>query len=191
MGGKMVYIRKKKTKPGNNGWWSEKKKVECITAYLTLGNLQQVSAMTNVPVGTLRQWKRADWWTEIVQNIQDEDSQELDAKLRKVVDKTLQVIEDRLDNGDVIYDSKVGEVRRVPAKLRDAVSAANTLIDKRHAIKKNTVQQKTDAVGVNDRLLNLAEQFAKFALGKQAEEKIVNEYIEGEYEDAVHVERET
>ena len=45
--------------------------------------------------------------------------QELDAKTSKIVDKALDQIMDRLENGDHIYDQKTGRIRRAPVKLRE------------------------------------------------------------------------
>mgnify|MGYP003342170342 FL=1 len=80
----VVYIRKKKTKAHQPGWWDDKKKLEAVTTYLASGTLALTSAVTNVPVETLRAWKRTDWWKKYTEEIQYEDNIQLDSKLEKI-----------------------------------------------------------------------------------------------------------
>lgn len=187
--GHYVYVRNKKTKPSptgkSDGYWPEKKKLELVTTYLTTGNLSLSAKMCNVPLETVKYWRYSQWWKDTVQSIQDEDTLALDSKLAKIVDKSLEAINDRLDKGDFIYDTKQGVVKRVPAKLRDVQRVTTDLIDRRAIIKKTQPHQKTDDKSTEDRLLKLAESFAEFALGKKKEEKIVNEAYDGEFQQVM------
>ena len=54
------------------------------------------------------------------------------------------------------------------------------MFDRRLQLQKQKNPTKSDEIGVADRLTKIAEQFAALALGKRVEEKVVNEYIEGE-----------
>lgn len=188
--GKMVYVRNKKVKPGNNGWWSDKKRVEAVSTFLATGNMRITASLINVPIETLYRWKLTEWWKETVEQIQDEDKQELDVKLKKVLDKSLEAVLDRLDNGDFVYNAKTNQIKRIPVKLRDIHRVTSDTIDKRRLIQREVGKEKTDEVGVNDRLLRLAERFAEIATGKKVEEKVVNEFIEGEFDHALSKERE-
>lgn len=166
--GRSVYIRKKKV-PGEGGWWPENKKIEAVTAYLSTGSPLIASAMTKVPTRTIEHWKKSVWWKEMVAKIQDEDNQELDAKYTKIIKKTLAVIDDRIDNGNFQFDPKTGRVVRIPVNLRDTHRVMSDLVNQRGLIRKEPQKVEENAGTVNDRLLTLAEQFAKFALGKQPE----------------------
>jgi len=57
------------------------------------------------------------------------------------------------------------------------------LFDKRQLIRKQPTSIKTSDLNQADRLLKLAEQFAVFAGQKPAPEKLINEYIEGDYDE--------
>ena len=114
-----------------------------------------------VPYSTAKFWKTQPWFKEMVDNIQAEDSTQLDAKLSKIVNKTLEVISDRLEGGDYILDSKTGTVKRVPVKMRDAKTVAVDLFDKRQLIRKQPTKI-TEQQTVDKRLENLAERFEKF-----------------------------
>ncbi len=189
--GKYVYVREKKTKAHQPGWWPEKKKIEAVTAWMSSGSLPIASATTGVPLETIRTWRRMPWWKEIESQIKDEDNQELDAKFSKIIKKTLDTIEDRLDNGNFQLDPKTGRVLRVPVNLRDTHRVMTDIVDKRKVIR-NEPTTTNSSDGVNDRLVKLASQFAEFALKQKGTEmKQTGEIYEGDWSDAVHEERET
>jgi hypothetical protein len=138
----------------------------------------------NVPLPTLTKWKHALWWNELVDDIQSGDNQKADNKMSKVIDRALDIIVERLEQGDYQYDQKTGKLVKVPLKARDLERISSGLFDKRQLLRKQPTNIKADTLTQTDRLLQLAEQFAKFA-GKPVEEKVINEYIEGEYDPVV------
>lgn len=177
-----VYVRKNKTKPHQPGIWKQEKHLEAVTTYMATGNLSLTGRLINVPLDTLNKWKASEWWKELTDKYYEEDSITLDAKLKKTLEKSLATVSDRLDNGDYQYDPKTGKLIRVPVKLRDAHKVTTDLIDKQRVLRKQPVLQDKSNESTEGRLLKLAEAFAKFATGKQQEEKVVNEIVEGEFE---------
>jgi len=180
--GRMVYVREKKTKPYQPGHWSEKKKHEAVCLWLTGLSLTKVAIELNVPHETVRTWRTAKWWKEIADDIQSEDSQQMDARLTKILDKSLDVVMDRLENGEYIYDQRTGKIRQTPVKLRDANIAFSSLMDKRQLIRKQPTKI-TEQSSTAANLANLAKQFELFVTGKIEPPKIsseVSEIIEGE-----------
>lgn len=141
--------------------WDDKKRVEAVTTWLAVGKLSLVEAITGVPKATIASWKRSPWWTELVHEIQNESDQELDSKLQKIVDKSLDVVFDRIENGDFVLNSKTGEVTRVPTKLKDVHRVSVDLIDKRDLIR-NRERVKVEVLIVDDYLKKLAAQFSAF-----------------------------
>jgi uncharacterized protein YicC (UPF0701 family) len=110
--------------------------------------------------------------------MQAEDDQKLDAKTTKLIDKALEQLMDRIENGEHIYDQKTGKIKRMPAKLRDLNTAFNTILDKRQLLRNKPtkiVEQHSTAA----QLQNLAESFAKFVQKSIPEPDLV-EYIEGD-----------
>ena len=182
MPGKYVYVKMKKTKPHERGHWSQNKKLEVCTTWCATGSVPVTSTQCNVPTETIREWQRQDWWKELVTDLRNSDNEVLDTKLTKAMDKALEQIMDRLENGEYVLDQKTGKIKQIPVKLRDSTVALNTLLDKRPLLRKLptkiTEQQTTQA-----QLANLAQQFATFVTVKQQEEKlehVVNEFIDGE-----------
>lgn len=164
--GHYVYVRNKGKKAYDSNMWPESKKIEAVTAYLSLGTLPLAAALVKVPLNTVIKWKKQPWWIEMTQKIQEEDNQELDVKFSKIIKKTLDVIEDRLENGNFQMDQKTGRVLRIPVNVGDSHRIMSDLVDKRKVIRHEPTQIKEKKEQVNDRLINLAEQFAKFAMGK-------------------------
>lgn len=146
-----------------NATWPVEKKIEAVTTYLALGNLRQVAAVTGVSHGMIKQWRIAPWWKELEAEIIASRRIASGNKLSKIVDKSLDVIDDRLDNGDFVYNSKSGEVHRKPVTLRDATTAANALMQRAAIIEKlNKDEAVVDATQtIQEQLVSLAAEFAK------------------------------
>ena len=159
--------------------WSEAKKVEVVTTYLAMGKAPMVEAITGVPRQTIRIWKMQPWWKDLEREIRNEEDGELDAKLSRIIDKSLDAVSERLDNGEFILDSRTGHIKRIPVKMRDAQKVTTELIDKRNLIRGRPTSI-TEKISVEDIVRNLAKQFAEFV--KKPSEKV----IEGEVIDALH-----
>lgn len=191
--GHTVYIRNKKTAPSptglSDGWWDEKTKMQVLTAYLATGNLRIASSMYNVPYKTCEGWKTTPWWKERVAEIHEEDNIKLDAKLTKVMEKTLAQLEDRVENGDYYIDRRTGKQKRLPANLRDIHRVASDLIDKQKMIRHEKTNQVEELETTNARMAKLAEYFAEIALGKVKQEKPV--FYEGDFKEITDVVEES
>jgi hypothetical protein len=186
--GKMVYVPDKKIK-GDNNHWPQKKRFEVVTSYLATGNLRLAASIHDVSYNTVVFWKRCDWWNDMIREIQSTQNIKTDHRITKIVDKTMEAINDRLDNGDPILDSKTGKVIRIPPKLRDVKSVAKDLMDQQRFLRKeiNGNQNEKEKETINNRLLNLAEKFAEMASGKKAQEPITIE--DGQIISETHLEQ--
>lgn len=178
MAGKLIYVKMNKTKAGEPGHWKEAKRIEAVTTYLSTGNLTETGRLTGVPLKTMEQWKTSDWWKEMEKKIRSDEEQHLDAKLTKIIDKTLEKLVDSIENGEHIYDQRTGQIKRMPAKMRDLNNAFNTILDKRQLIRRQPtkiVEQTNTAT----QLQNLADQFASF-VKKTVKELPAQEFIEND-----------
>lgn len=146
-----------------NCTWPIEKKIEAVTTHLALGNLRHVAAVTGVSLGLIKQWRIQPWWKEVEAEIVASRRIQSANKLSKIVDKSLDVIDDRLENGDFLYNSKSGELLRKPVTLRDATTAANALMQRAAIIEKlNKDEQVVEATQtIQEQLVSLAAEFAK------------------------------
>lgn len=157
---------------------SENKRIEAVTTYLILGKLPLVASTIGVPLTTLKAWKQQQWWHDLVAEIQIESDVELDQKLAKRIDKALELVNDRLENGDYLYDPKTGSFIRKPVNVRDGWKVASEMIDRRWLLRKQpkdvTSQEEIGAI-----LKNLATEFADMARKRVNEKIIEGEVLDG------------
>ena len=178
----------KKGPPGRGKAWPYEKRLEAVQQYLVLGNMRQVSVITGIGYDLLRAWKGQPWWAELEKEIRTSQNIELDTKLSQIVDRSLDAVLDRVENGEYYYDQKSGEVRRRPAALRDVHRVAVDMVTKREVIRTGDSKSDQAKLSVEEHLKMLAQEMAKW--NKANEEKPFVIELE-EIEDAIYEERET
>lgn len=147
--------------------WSDSQKLEAVTTYLALGNLVLTSNVLKIPEMTLRGWKQKDWWKDIEGELRVQESLELSARLKRIVENTLAAAEDRIANGDFIYDNKSGQMVRKPVSLKDAHKVAMDMIEKREFLD-NKQPTSVSMERIDDKLTKLAQKFEEIASGRKA-----------------------
>lgn len=158
--------KKRALSTGSNHSWSDKQKIEAVQSWLLLGNLALTSRVLGIPEITLRVWKTTEWWKNTVEDIKLQENMQMSARLKKIVDASLGAVEDRIVNGDFMFDQKSGEMVRKQVNLRDAHKVAVDLLDKRAMLDKAAAPQQEEKQD-EDRLLKLAEKFAEFVTKKK------------------------
>lgn len=166
------------------------KRIEVVTKWLALGNMRLVSELTGVSYQLCRMWKGEKWWDELVEEVKASKTRQLDSKLSKIIDKSLDQISDRLENGDVIFNQKTGTIERKEVSLKDATKVATDLLTRQAVIQKQENEHvvQRDEKSVKDTLAMLALEFAKF--NKTNTGPVSDAVIVKETEDAVHEEWE-
>jgi transposase-like protein len=173
-----IAVRNMKVKHEPNKSWPMEKKIEVVSQFLVLGNMKMVAAMTGVSYDLIRQWKTQPWWKELETEIRQTQNIELDTKLSKIVDKSLDATLDRIENGEFFYDNKTGKVKRRPAALRDVARVAVDTMSKRELIRGNaTERREVSQISVGEQLKLLAAEFAKWQ-HKSSKEVIDVEVLE-------------
>ena len=148
---------------------SDSVKIEVIKTFVALGgNLMQTAAATGVPVQTLHLWKRTDWWKNLLAELKKTEKLEMSQRTKLVIEKSLELLNDRLENGDVKINRKTGEAERVPVPAKELHTIAKDMLDRKLILDKSFEQEVVE-VSKDDRLKSLAERFA--ALAEKALEK--------------------
>lgn len=146
-----------------NTTWSQESRIAAVSQYLVLGNLALVSSCTGIPHQLLRNWKTQPWWSETESQIRATESIQMDNKLSKIVDKSLDAVMDRLENGEFVYNQKTGQVVRKQVSMKDAAKVTVDLITKRELLRGNATERKESTIiSVEDQLKALALEFAKW-----------------------------
>ena len=167
-------------------WWSDKQKLETVQTFMMFGNLAMTARILKIPENTVRQWRKSTWWQEIEGELRVQDELQLSARLKKIMENSLDAVEDRLEKGDYIFDQKTGQMKRKPVGLKDAHKVTMDLIDKRNIILNRTAPLASEEQ-MSDKLLKMMKQFADFAEGKLTENKTIDVVdVEIKEADAVH-----
>lgn len=149
-----------------NKWWGDSQKMEAVKTFLMIGTVQGAARMLKIPEQTMYSWSRSPWWAEAIAEFKLQDQLVLSARLKKIVEKTFDVVEDRLEHGDFVYDQKTGAMRRKPVSMRDAHKVGLELDNKRTVLLDRAVPTASEEA-VDDKLNKLAQKFADIVNGKK------------------------
>lgn len=157
----LMAERKKKQK--NYRLRSDYAKIEVVKSYIALGgNLQLTAASVGIPLRTLESWKASAWWKNLVNELKKAEKLELSAKTKLIIERSMDLLADRLENGDAYVDMKTGEVRRKPVGAVVLHQIAKDMIDRKNILDK-AFEEKVIETSKDDKLAALAERFAKLA----------------------------
>ena len=162
----------------NPSWFPQQTKIDACTMYCVYGDVDEVSKLTKVPVKYIRQWKEEPWWNEIQKKVFVEQNEKLGSRISTVLDRSLTEIEERLTNGDYLWDIRKSKLVRKPIDTKILSTLFNNLVNRRQLIRGEPTSI-TNKVGVDDRLKFLAEQFEKFASAKEVEQITTQEKEDG------------
>ena len=173
------------------GWYPDEKRIEVVSLYACIGNPDTISDLTGVSVGTIRGWRRQEWFVALLEEIRDENNEKLDANFTQIVQKAQDLILDRLENGDFVL-TKDGELIRKPVNARDLALTSAITVDKRQIIRnKPTSISEQHVTPVIGRLEQLAETFKTLAQGKKIDFDKKEEIQDIEFEEIVTNAEET
>jgi len=162
-----------KWNPHKKARWTEQQKLQAVATYVMLGNLTETALATEIPRYTLREWKVKDWWKDLVNQIREEDVQQLDSNLQRVIQKALKATEDRLDAGEYQYDPKTGKVIRIPVKANIALKITTELLTKQEHMRDKPERMEVEKT-IDARLAKLADEFVKFSSARTINGKASN-----------------
>lgn len=146
--------------------WSDKAKQQAAETYVILnGNIEQTAITNGIPQQTVFGWTKTQWWKDIVDELKQQDNINISMRLQKVLSKSLAVVENRLDQGDVFYDQKLGKVVRKEVSLRDAQALMRDSFVIKEQIEKPQIVM--DNQSISDKLTELANKFSEFASNKK------------------------
>mgnify|MGYP003393443050 FL=1 len=148
-------------------------KTDAAALYCVYGDTKEVARITGLDEKLIKQWKTEPWWFEVQKQVFVEQNEKLASQLSATLTKTIEDINDRLENGDYTYNPKTGEVTRKPVEAKVVISIFDSLAHQRRITRgePTSISQK---VGVDDRLKRLEEAFINFASVKTIEGEVVD-----------------
>lgn len=144
------------------GRYSWEKKVEAASKYMQLGNMRLVSELIEVPYQTIADWRKTDWWKDLCDELKTAKKAKQSQKLSEVVDLSVEIVLDRLQNGDYILNNKTGEVMRKPVSLKDAAQVTNNLVTRQIQMEELAEKVGNKRETVQEVLKSLGDEFKKW-----------------------------
>lgn len=168
-----VMLRRKQRQASNavRQLRSDDVKIDTIKTFLALGgNLSLTSGATGIPYVTLKSWKATQWWNDVITELRKADKLELSASTKKILTKSLALLEDRLEKGDYIYDQKKGTLIRKPLQAKDLHKIAIDMMERKDKLDEGASSQNVSESN-EDKMQVLMKRFAELAV-KAAEKQL-------------------
>ena len=167
-----VYKRQVDRKPTDNKHtrFSDKQKLAIVSTWVLTGSPSITAQTHNCTVKSIEYWKKQKWWKDAVTEIKASRNHEMSGKLSKIFDKSLKQLEDRVENGEYIFDQKTGAIRRVPVNSRNLNTIARDALDRQLLLDKVTSEERVEAIDITARLTQLMDEFKKIASGKTSKQ---------------------
>jgi putative cell wall-binding protein len=145
-----------------NGNWTWESKVAFAQRLLIHGNNRIAAEECGIPLQTAQGWKQTDWFPQLIEEIKLQHKLGTAHKLNTVVDRALDIIQDRMEHGDYVLNNKTGEIIRKPVALKDATKVATDILGKKIVLEKNDETKAVQQDTVQETLKKLASEFARF-----------------------------
>jgi len=156
--------------------------VRCLTLIAGGTSLATSCKLTGISTSRLNHWRSKEWYARAIELIKQRMDDQLDGKFTHAINKGLDKLQTRLDEGDPIVDTKTGTVKgHKPVSARDAAIITSIFFDKRNLLR-NKPTSITSTQSTEERLTVLAGKFREIATDGEYYE--VDEYEQGEQAQA-------
>lgn len=148
---------------GRKSDYTVEQKMSLLLRYVVTGNLTKACEEQGVPYQTAIYWKRnSEWWDTALRELRKRKQDDLDGTLTGIIHDITEAIVDRIKNGDSTYDSKIGQVVRIPMKGKELATTLGILFDKRAAMRGDPSHITKQATS-EEQLQLLKDQFKDFS----------------------------
>ena len=150
--------------------YSREDRYKAAAALVATGNSIDASRECGFPASTIRHWSYNDEdFQMICQEVKTEFGEKIKYKLAEIISESADQTLDRLRYGDVVRDTKTGELVRVPIKGRDAAVIGGISFDKLRLAESQptTIVQHKDS---SEDMQRLAEKFQAIARASKKED---------------------
>jgi len=126
--------------------------VEVMKEFFLTGNFSEIARTRQIDYASLLDLARQPWFGAEIAQLEREATAQLKVRLTKMLGKTLDQLENRLQFGDQVWKDQA--LRTVPVPARDLAAISSAIFAKKQAI-----EQNENGFGSNEakRLLGIAE----------------------------------
>ncbi len=123
-----------------------------VWLYSRTGSLARVARELSIPIYELTKLSRTQFWLSELAAIQREEAAIQNVQMSRILNSTLHQIEDRIENGDVVFVN--GSLRRKAVDASVLAKIASVIFDKRQLLR----GQPTTIDGADAKIRELADR---------------------------------
>lgn len=142
---------------------SKQVKERAVLLYLLDGNATRVAKQLGVDEGSIRNWRKTEWWEKRAAQISAEIEAQHKAMWAKVLDKARDKILERIEKGDEVI-GKNGEIKYRAVSAAQLATVAGIAFDKYQIASGKPTSISSKSKSLEDRakeLEKLSEDYAK------------------------------
>ncbi len=161
--------------------YSNEQRIEAVANYMILGTLSKASEACGIPLTTLYDWKKTEWWEPLAVEARNEKEDEHHAAFSRIIDKATKRAEDALEHGETkLVKTKDGyEERLVPVGAKDALMIAAISYDKKRLSENlpTSITRSEGSKGIQAQLQELSNRLTESERADKA--RVVSEQKKG------------
>ena len=139
--------------------YTDEQRKEAVMHYLVKGSVTEVSNALGIPRTTLQDWKKTEWWYDLSVALRQEQNDQLEAGMTRIIEKTLTQLEDRVDHGEATGKLDAdGKPVKLPMRGRDLAVAGAIIFDKRQLLRSHPTSISA-GTGLSDLAAKLVQAF--------------------------------
>ena len=180
----------KAEKLGNQ--WNETTRYRAVELYSQYGSLRACAQAMGIPEHTMRQWHIQAWWKDYEDDLKAQKNAKTTGQIIRLKDMSVEIVEDRLKNGDYFFDQRAGELIRRPVSADTAASIMKISLEKHIQLEEvRLLEKKVESEEkIGDRLKKLGEDFKRFAKAKEIQHEDLQKVQGGEASGGILKEEE-
>lgn len=175
----MLQGQPKTLKHWRKGVYHPVERTHAAVIYAVTGDAKQAAAIAKIPEREIKKWRVEPWFQNVLAEVRDENKHLIDAKLSSILEKSLEKLEERIEDGDVSFNYRTGEQVVIPVKAKE-LAGISTAIHKQRALDRGEPTSITASAGMSTeaKLEKLAEAFSSLADKKKQQRVFENQKIE-------------
>jgi hypothetical protein len=155
--------------------YTNEQRIKAVVNYMILGTLSKTSEACGIPLTTLYDWKKTEWWGPLAVEARNEKEDEHHAAFSRIIDKATKRAEDALEHGETkLVKTKDGyEERLVPVSAKDALMIAAISYDKKRLSENlpTSITQSEGNKGIEAKLIELSRKLERREVSVVSEQK--------------------
>jgi len=162
--GKLISTTREITPPqeDNRTNYTNEDRKNFAVLYVMHGSVKAISGIMEIPVRTLYNWLKADWWNRYYDEAKREYAELIEARLSDIVEQATRELIERLQNGDEVL-TRTGGIVRVKVSAKDLGVLIKDGVDKIRLLQnkpsKMTAELKVDYKDLERNFAELADKY--------------------------------